>query len=208
MSLEERAQVRREVRAARRRLSDRERFVLSHQLSVNLARSGMLLRTRRLAAFWPNDGEVDLSGLFPRLWQAGKKLYLPVIAGSRLWFAPFGPETAMAENRFGIPEPRGRHPAPVPTWALDVVLMPLVAFDGAGNRIGMGGGFYDRTFAYKRHRHSLRRPLLVGTAFGFQHRARLDAQPWDVPLDAVVTEQGFRWLRAARWARAPQSTSP
>jgi len=198
MSLTERARVRREVRAARRKLSDRDRDALSHRLGVNLARSGVLLRTRRVAAFWPNDGEVDLGGLFPRLWQAGKELYLPVIAGSRLWFAPFDPEARMADNRYGIPEPRGRRRARVPPWALDLVLMPLVAFDDAGNRIGMGGGFYDQTFAYKRHRQSLRRPVLVGTAFGFQHRPCLDARPWDVPLDAVVTEHGFRWLASVR----------
>ena len=139
---------------------------------------------------------MDLSRLFPRLWQTGRSLYLPVIAGARLWFSPFAPDTAMADNRFGIPEPRARRRA-MPAWALDLVLMPLVAFDDAGNRIGMGGGFYDRTFAYLNHRRHLRRPVLVGAAFSFQHRPRLDARPWDVPLDAVVTDRGFRRLGPA-----------
>jgi 5-formyltetrahydrofolate cyclo-ligase len=181
--------------------------MLSHRLCVNLARSGLLLRASRVAAFWPNDGEVDLSGLFPRLWHAGTDLYLPVIAGPRLWFAPFAAETALRDNRFGIPEPRGRRRSRIPAWALDVVLMPLVAFDHAGNRIGMGGGYYDRTFAYLRHRRRMRRPLLVGTAFGLQHRPQLDVRPWDVPLDAVVTEQGFCCLRPAAAARRAEAAT-
>lgn len=192
-----RAQTRREIRAARRALSRRERLDRSHDLCVTFARSGILnTRPARVAAFWPNDGEVDLSPLFPRLWQAGLQVYLPVVAGPRLWFANYTPLTPTAENRFGIPEPRGRNRGRVPTWALDLVLMPLVAFDDRGNRIGMGGGFYDRTFAFMARRQRFTRPLLVGTAFEFQRREHIDAQGWDVPLDAVVTDRQWRWCDA------------
>lgn len=179
----------------RRALPARERSLRSHALCVQLARSGLLARARRIACFWPNDAEVDLSALFPRLWQTGKQVYLPVIAGSRLWFAPFRHDTPLADNRFGIPEPAiGRRHA-CPLLALDIVLMPLVAFDGQGNRLGMGGGYYDRTFAQRAHRTHLRRPLLVGTAFTFQRREHIDARSWDVRLDAAITEAGLEWLR-------------
>ena len=95
----------------------------------------------------------------------------------------------MYKNRYGIPEPA--HPNKArnfPLRSLDLVLMPLVGFDTQGNRLGMGGGYYDRSFAFL-HRHShWRKPHLMGTAYEFQRLSKLDAQPWDVPLDAIVTE--------------------
>ncbi len=194
--------VRREVRAARRAIRDSERSLLSHRICLNIARSGALSRVRRVACFWPNDGEVDLSPLFPRLWQTGRRVYLPVIAGPRLWFAPFTPDTRLADNRFGIPEPAGRRRGSCPVMALDLVLVPLVAFDTTGIRVGMGGGYYDRTFAYLRHRLRLRRPRLVGVAFSLQRRERLPARPWDVPLDGAATDAGFEWFHRARGPRA------
>jgi 5-formyltetrahydrofolate cyclo-ligase len=118
-----------------------------------------------------------------------------VLAGPRLWFAPFHPHTRLADNRFGIPEPVASRRQACPLLALDIVLMPLVAFDGRGNRLGMGGGYYDRTFASRAHRTHLRRPLLVGAAFAFQRREHLEARPWDVALDAAITDRGFEWLR-------------
>jgi len=187
----ERRRVRREVRDARRALSAEERARRSHAVCLAIMRSHALLRARRVAAFWPNDGEVDLSALFPRLWQCGIELHLPVIAGPRLWFAPFRADTPLADNRFGIPEPRVSRRRACHPLALDLVLMPLVAFDAHGRRLGMGGGYYDRTFAALRHRRALRRPRLVGVAFGFQRRDALPGAAWDVPLDAAVTEDGL-----------------
>ena len=191
----ERGALRREIRAQRRALSERERSLRSHALCVNLARCGLLLRAQRIACFWPNDAEVDLSALFPRLWQSGKRVYLPVIDGPRLWFAPMHPWTRLADNRFGIPEPMVRRREQCPLLALDIVLMPLVAFDGRGNRLGMGGGYYDRTFAWRAQRTHLRRPLLIGAAFAFQRRDHVDARAWDVALDAAITDAGLEWLR-------------
>lgn len=191
----DRAVIRRQIRAQRRTLNDRDRSLRSHALCLHLARSGLLARTRRVACFWPNDGEVDLSALFPRLWQYGARVYLPVVAGARLWFAPFHPHTRLADNRFGIPEPVASRRHACPLLALDLVLMPLVAFDARGNRLGMGGGYYDRTFASRAHRTHLRRPLLIGAAFAFQRIDHIEARPWDVVLDAAITDQGFEWLR-------------
>ena len=189
-----RRRVRREVRAARRALSPAERARRSREVCSAVVRSGVLLRARRLAAVWPNDGEVDLSPLFARLWRRGIRVHLPVIAGPRLWFAPFRPGTPLTDNRFGIPEPRVSRRLACPALALDLVLVPLVAFDDRGRRVGMGGGYYDRTFAARRGRRALRRPRLVGVAFDFQRRDALPGAPWDVPLDAVVTETGYRTL--------------
>jgi 5-formyltetrahydrofolate cyclo-ligase len=74
---------------------------------------------------------------------------------------------------------------------LDVILMPLVAFDGQGNRLGMGAGYYDRTLAFLRHRRHWRKPRIIGLAYEFQRMPALPAEPWDVPLDGIITEAGF-----------------
>ena len=76
---------------------------------------------------------------------------------------------------------------------LDIVLLPLLAFDDRGNRLGMGGGYYDRLFASRLHRKT-KQPLRVGLAFDCQQAERLPMQAWDVPLHAVVTESGWRFF--------------
>jgi 5-formyltetrahydrofolate cyclo-ligase len=119
----------------------------------------------------------------------GWRLHVPVLRPGRtpaLWFVPL--EEPLRVNRYDIPEPIGRHRRVAPRW-LDLVFVPLLAFASDGQRLGSGAGFYDRTFAYLRSRGRWRRPPLVGLAFESQRIDHLDAQPWDVPLDAVVTER-------------------
>jgi len=77
-------------------------------------------------------------------------------------------------------------------FSLDLILTPLLAFDQQGNRMGMGAGYYDRSFAFRRYRQQWQQPRLVGTAWSFQEQQQLNAQPWDVPLDALVCEHGWR----------------
>lgn len=181
------------MREQRRALTPRERRHRSERLVGRIVRSPAFRRARHLALYLSNDGEVDLEGLAAAAWSRGKHCYLPVLSPlfhNRLWFAPFGPDTPLALNRFGIPEPDLHHHAMRPAWTLDLVFMPLVAFDAEGNRLGMGGGFYDRTFAYFGRRSRWRKPRIVGTAFGFQQVEKLPCESWDVPMDGVVTEDG------------------
>ena len=187
--------LRREIRAARRALSPRERARRSSALVKHLSRDPVLWPVKRVACFWPHDGEIDLSSLFECLWRRGKQVLLPVIDGSALWFAPYTPTTRLLANRFGIPEPASPRDQACALCAIDLLLMPLVAFDVHGHRLGMGGGYYDRTFAAVERRKHLRRPRLLGVAFAFQQRAQLSAQPWDIPLHGAVTEQGLQWFR-------------
>ncbi len=132
--------------------------------------------------------------MIARIWAAGKRTYLPVLHGRRLWFLPYDSETPLARNRFGILEPDVSPKRRRALEALDMVLVPLVAFDEQGNRLGMGGGYYDRTFAYLLGRRRWTRPLLVGVAYEFQCSAALPTRPWDVPLQAVATERGLRFF--------------
>lgn len=123
--------------------------------------------------------------------RAGKLIYLPALRNrpaNSLWFKPYRIGDRLIDNRFGIPEPRSQHGRLIMPWAIDTVFVPLVAFDGSGNRLGMGGGYYDRTFAFKRQRNHWKGPRLIGVAHEFQHVDSLPNQHWDIPLDAVITE--------------------
>jgi len=124
----------------------------------------------------------------------GKRVYLPVLSPTfhnRLWFARYEPGERLVPNCFGIPEPVCRWQKARRVWTLDLALVPLVGFDRRGNRLGMGGGFYDRTLAYLARRVTWRKPQLVGVAYEFQECDGLAAEPWDVPLAAVVTDRQF-----------------
>jgi 5-formyltetrahydrofolate cyclo-ligase len=119
----------------------------------------------------------------------GKVCYLPVITPRQsLWFAPYAEGDPLALNRFGIPEPARPGLSLVGARALDLILTPLVAFDDQGHRLGMGGGFYDRTLSFLRQRHAWHKPRLLGVAHELQRISALTAEPWDVPLDGVATD--------------------
>lgn len=193
--MNDRDRLRQALRRQRRALSESERRRASRQVCEHVAASRLFLNSRRIAFYLPNDGEIDLQPLIEHAWQTHKQCYLPVIGtrnSRRLWFLPYVPHGPLQVNRFGIPEPL-HHPGErrFKAHALDLVLLPLVAFDPSGNRLGMGGGYYDRTLAFLNHRRIWRKPRLLGTAYQFQQRASLPVHPWDVPLDGIATEQGI-----------------
>ncbi len=145
----------------------------------------------RIGVYLPNDGEMDPRPLLRRAWSMGKRCYLPVLdplGSNRLWFVPYRAGDALRINRYGIPEPTHPARARVRAGALDLILAPLVAFDRHGHRLGMGGGYYDRSLAFLRHRRHWRRPRLYGLAFEFQRVKRLRAAAWDVALDGCFSE--------------------
>jgi 5-formyltetrahydrofolate cyclo-ligase len=187
-----RAAQRRELRARRRELDARARRMAARGLARELVRHPYYVHARRLATYLARDGEIDPGPLVERAWASGRRCYLPVLI-DRPWphlrFAPHTPATRFVPNRFGIPEPDVPRRALLPARALDLLLLPLVAFDAQGNRLGMGGGYFDRTLAYQRQR-AWRRPRLLGIGYAFQQVAGLDAATWDVPLHDVVTERG------------------
>lgn len=141
-----------------------------------------------VAVYLAADGEVDTQPLIELAWRAGKQVYLPVLWGKCLRFARYRPHAALRRNRLGIAEPAVKSYRSIAR--LDLILMPLVGFDDRGGRLGMGGGFYDRSFA--RLPAKRRRPARVGLAHACQHVDSLPLEPWDVPLTAVATDR--RWL--------------
>jgi 5-formyltetrahydrofolate cyclo-ligase len=174
---------RRALSAVRRQLA--VRAILRHLCTLPAYR-----RAARVALYWPADGEPDVRELASHARLRGKQLFLPVVShGGAMRFAPWLNSTALRRNRFGIPEPVSARRR-LSATRLDLVIVPLVAFDARGHRLGMGGGYYDRALAGSR-----RRPFLAGVAFSLQQTRSIPAQPWDVPLDVVITERGRRACR-------------
>ncbi|MGD8207439.1 MAG: 5-formyltetrahydrofolate cyclo-ligase [Chromatiales bacterium] len=186
--------LRRTLRAARAALEPSEQRAHAAAVARLLARDLSVQRARRIALYWPADGELDPFPLLARLSRPSRRWYLPVLrvhTAARLWFVRYRPGDRLRANRFGIPEPvrRGRHL--IHPGHLDLLLMPLVGFDADCHRLGMGGGYYDRSLAFLRGHRRWARPLLVGLAHDCQRVERIDPRPWDLPLDAVVTEKGI-----------------
>ena len=197
------ASLRRRLRAARRGIGPSRQRVHAVAAAIFISRIPKLRNARRVALYSAADGELDPWPLMGRLVSGGRHWYLPVLhpfRPGRLWFARYRPIDPMRPNRFGIPEPQRRGRQRCPAQTLDLVLLPLVGFDADCNRIGMGGGFYDRSFAFLLSRRHWHRPLLIGLAHECQRVDAIEPQPWDVPLDAVVTERGIYW-REQRVAR-------
>jgi 5-formyltetrahydrofolate cyclo-ligase len=182
-------QLRRTIRQRRRQLDPDTSLACARQMAQHARCVHAILSSRHIAAYLATDGEIDPGPLMEHLWSLGKTLYLPVLAPfstRKLWFARYEPGDALVYNRFGIPEPLRRRL--VKPRDLDLVLAPLVAFDTAGHRLGMGGGYYDTSFAFLHTRRHWCKPHLYGLAYEFQKLAAISPNPWDIPLDAVVTE--------------------
>ena len=185
----DRAYWRRLIRGRRQALSASEQQAASQALCAQLLALPECQQANRIGLYLANDGELDLTPLAHALWARGCQLFLPVLhpfATGHLLMLGYHRDSPLRPNRFGIPEPHldVRQVAPLPS--LDLLLCPLVAFDNAGNRLGMGGGFYDRTLArWQQSRPS--QPLPIGIAHDCQ---RVDALPhalWDVPLPQILT---------------------
>ncbi|EMD98535.1 MULTISPECIES: 5-formyltetrahydrofolate cyclo-ligase [Stutzerimonas stutzeri subgroup] len=186
--------LRRRLRHARRQLTPAQQRLAARRLYRQLAQHPWFRRARHIALYLPNDGEIDPRLLLHAAQRRGKATYLPVLnpwPRTRMVFQRIEPSERLRRNRFGIPEPMIRTARQRRVWALDLLLMPLVGFDGNGGRLGMGGGFYDRSLAYRAMRKKSHKPTLLGLAHECQRVDRLPLESWDVALQATVTDQGW-----------------
>ena len=190
MDNDERHTLRESHRMARNRLSKEEQAAAAAALSSLITAQDFYQSATKIAFYLAIDGEIDPQPLLSQAWAEGKTCFLP-IAGQHdeqlLSFAPYDSATELMENQWGIAEPHAPAIAVSPT-SFDLVLVPLVAFDREFYRLGMGKGFYDRTFRFKIFKRS-RQPLLIGLAHECQLAERLPNENWDVSLDAVVTAE-------------------
>jgi 5-formyltetrahydrofolate cyclo-ligase len=195
------------MRATRRALSADERAAAAAAVAANLARLGLPIPGTRVGAYMPMDGELDPAPALDLARDRGCEIFVPVItrfSRRRMRFSQLDGTAPMRTNCWGIPEPRlpGIHGR----W-LELALVPCVAFDPAGERLGMGAGFYDRHFAFLGKRSAWRRPRLLGLAYDFQCVAHIDVRPWDVPLWGVVTERAIYGHAAKFLRRATRENS-
>lgn len=185
----DRAYWRRLIRGRRRALSAAEQHAASLALCQRLLALPECQQATRIGLYLANDGELDLAPLAQALWARGYQLFLPVLhpfAPGHLLMLGYHRNGPLRPNRFGIPEPHLDVREVAPLTSLDLLLCPLVAFDTAGNRLGMGGGFYDRTLA-RWHQSQGSRPLPVGIAHDCQQVDALPHALWDVPFTQILT---------------------
>ncbi|CAM7934048.1 5-formyltetrahydrofolate cyclo-ligase [Klebsiella michiganensis] len=181
-----RQQIRQQIRQRRRALTPEQQTQFALHAADRMMAYPPVLLAQTVAVFLSFDGELDTRPLIDQLWRAGKRVYLPVLhpfSPGNLLFLHYHPSSDLVVNRLNIREPKLDLRDVLPLSQLDVLVTPLVAFDAAGQRLGMGGGFYDRTLQnWRQHRLQP-----VGYAHDCQQVDALPTEQWDIPLPAVIT---------------------
>ncbi len=198
---EQRARLRRSFRNVRKQISAKEQQQMAHDIVTQIKRLDLLKQVNRVAIYLTNDGELNTQALIEYLWQLNIEVYLPVLhpfSHGHLLFLRYTDNTPMRKNKYGIDEPVLDCSQIGLANQLDIIFAPLVAFDEKGNRLGMGGGFYDRTFE-RLGEASLNLPLqhntrakthptkLIGLAYDAQKALSLPIEVWDIPLPYILT---------------------
>lgn len=181
-----RQQIRQQIRQRRRALTTEQQIQFALRAADRMMAYPAVLLAHTVAVFLSFDGELDTQPLIDQLWRAGKRVYLPVLhpfSPGNLLFLHYHPHSELIVNRLKIHEPRLDVRDVLPLSQLDVLVTPLVAFDAVGQRLGMGGGFYDRTLQNWRQY----RLQPVGYAHDCQQVEALPVEQWDIPLPAVIT---------------------
>lgn len=186
--------LRRTLRQLRNNIPPATRRRFDFSIHQNLLDSGILLRSGSLAGYFANDGEPSIDLLLQALTKRNRPYHLPVLKKQKLIFKSYVPGDPLKHNAFNILEPTCEQY--ITAKYLSAILMPLVGFDHQGNRLGMGGGYYDRTLNFMRNPLCKKAPLLIGVAYSLQAVETLHRQPWDIPLDAVITEDGLTCFSA------------
>lgn len=180
--------IRHHIKQQRQALSAANQQSAARALAERFFENFQLTAGQKIGVYLAVGGEIALRSIIEQAWQLDAEVYLPVLCTEKdrqLYFAPYYPDSAFSENRFGIAEPIVLKDDLLLPDALDIALIPLLAFDEAKNRIGMGGGFYDASFASLR---DLEQPKRIGCAYEFQKVDHIEAQPWDVPMHHVLTD--------------------
>ncbi len=181
------ADLRQRLRQQRQSLNTAVREKNSHDIIQQLTHSALFEKSLNIILYLPNDNEVDLTPLLTL--HSDKNYFLPCLTPEKiLFFKAYSSNADLSPNSLGIPEPT--EGAIISAENADLVCVPLVGFSSTGERLGMGGGYYDRTFAFK-IKQPKAKPYLLGIAYEFQKVENLPHSSWDVKLDGIITEHGF-----------------
>ncbi len=194
MSTQDTDTIRRQMRQNMTALGTSDRNVLAEQAIEHFTSTLEFLRCKHIGLFFPVRHEISLLPLAEICWATSKRVYLPRILPrpfQKMIFQAFTRQSRMRPNRFGIPEPDLPFRKHIPIRRLDIIVTPLLAFGLNGERLGMGGGFYDRTFSFINRHPTLTHPVLWAIALDIQ-RIEFQINPWDVALNGVATESGIR----------------
>jgi 5-formyltetrahydrofolate cyclo-ligase len=178
------------LRERRVALSASERIAAATAVATHLEEIPEFLTDENIAGYWAVSGELPLAAILGGLRARSQVYLLPVVGEDGLLrFAPWRPGIEIATNRFGIPEPVCAPGELVAAASLDVVLVPLLGFDRRGHRLGFGGGYYDRSFAFLNDEARPGRPLLVGIGYAAHDNDAIEPPTWDVRLDYIATDR-------------------
>ena len=180
--------IRKIIKEKRSQLSEKELSLTSKAITERIRSFKFSKELTKIGIYYAVNNEVDVHPLCEILWQENKRVYLPIVEKKKLLFGEYRNTSNLKNNRFKIPEPIVGLESQISAFELDLIFMPLVAFDPMGNRIGMGGGFYDRTLDNKQLDNDLKKPILVGVAYEFQKQNQIQPNSWDIPLDMIFTE--------------------
>ncbi|AJC50376.1 5,10-methenyltetrahydrofolate synthetase [Coxiella endosymbiont of Amblyomma americanum] len=173
----------------RNSLSLRERCCVAQKIYKKIIALRCFMKSRNLSFYRASNGEVNIDNVVATAKAMGKNCYLPVLYANerRLKFYSYL-KNSLIKNRFNIEEPDISQEKCISLSNLDLIFLPLLAFDMKGNRLGRGGGYYDQTLESLKNRN-LKKPVLVGIAYEFQKIDTIPIEKWDIPLDLVITEQ-------------------
>lgn len=174
------------LRQRRQALSEQQQYQSAQIITNKVAELGEFQCASHVALYLANDGEVNTEALIELSHELGKSCYLPCVDGKQMTFHRYQPGQKLVVNRYGIPEPEPSSEL-IRAEALDLVILPLVGFDELGRRLGMGGGFYDRCFAFKNGDDETK-PKLIGIAHACQKVEQLPQESWDLPLDKLICD--------------------
>ncbi|WP_354624682.1 5-formyltetrahydrofolate cyclo-ligase [Psychromonas sp. MME2] len=193
--MQARTEIRTQMRHARRNLPSLQQQDDANKLLARLIKHERITQATKIAISLANDGEIDTQPFIQWCWENHKQLYLPVVhpfSQGHLLFLAYSETSEMVLNRYGIYEPKLDQLNACPVKELELIFTPLVAFDLKGNRIGMGGGYYDRTLAPWFKNQS--GPYPIGLAHDCQKAATIPTLEWDVPLPEIITPSNhFKW---------------
>ena len=166
-------EIRNIIKEKRSQLSEKELHLTSKAITERIRSFKFPKELTKIGIYYAVNNEVDVHPLCKILWQESKRVYLPIVEKKKLLFGEYRDTSNLKNNRFKIPEPIVGIESQISAFELDLIFMPLVAFDPMGNRIGMGGGFYDRTLDNKQLDNDLKKPILVGVAYEFQKQNKI-----------------------------------